>query len=172
MSFLKWSRSVRASLIRAFVFGVEDSIVSTVGLLSGVAIGDMPRNAVILSGVVLIFVEAFSMGAGEFLSESSAEDYEKPHGVHVSGPLLNSIVMFLAYFIAGFLVLVPYLLFSVAQAFWASIGISFCGLFLLGAGNARLSNVSVLKSALRMVAVGGVALMVGIIAAKMFQGIV
>lgn len=153
------------------MFGVEDSVVSTVGLLSGVVVGDLPRSAVILSGVVLIFVEAFSMGAGEFLSESSAEDYEKHRGVRVSGPLLNGVVMFSSYFIAGFLVLMPYLLLPVDQAFWAAIGISLCALFLLGAGNARLSNVSVLKSAVRMVVVGGLALMVGIVAAKVFQGV-
>ena len=49
---------------RNFIFGVEDSLVSTVGLLSGVAIAGVPSRTILLTGVVLILVEAFSMAAG------------------------------------------------------------------------------------------------------------
>ena len=62
------------SYFRNFIFGVEDSLVSTVGLLSGIAIADVPGHTIFLTGVVLIFVEAFSMAAGTFLSEYSAEE--------------------------------------------------------------------------------------------------
>ncbi len=164
------SRLRNASLIRAFVFGVEDSVVSTVGLLSGVAVGDMPRSSIILAGVVLIFVEAFSMGAGQFLSESSAEDYEHKKPTFHSGALLQGLIMFSSYFIAGCFVISPYFLFPVDQAFWLSIGASLGALVLLGIGNARLSNVSLIKSALRMAIVGGLALAVGIGAAIVFKG--
>ena len=67
----------RSSLyIRNIVFGVEDSLVSTVGLLSGIALGDIPRSTILFTGLVYIFVEAFSMAVGSFLSEESVEEYE------------------------------------------------------------------------------------------------
>lgn len=44
-------RESRASFLRTFVFGVEDSLVSTVGLLSGIAIAGVSQKA-ILVGIV------------------------------------------------------------------------------------------------------------------------
>ena len=63
----------RILYMRNLIFGAEDSLVSTVGLLSGIAIGGVPKSAIILTGIVLIFVEAFSMGVGSYLSEYSVE---------------------------------------------------------------------------------------------------
>ena len=54
---------------------MEDSLVSTVGLLSGVAVANVPMTTILLTGLILIFVEAISMAAGSFLSEYSAEGY-------------------------------------------------------------------------------------------------
>lgn len=68
------SKQTFALYVRTFVFGVEDSLVSTVGLLSGLAIAGAARGTIILSGVTLIFVEAFSMGIGSLLSEHQKED--------------------------------------------------------------------------------------------------
>ena len=55
-----------ALYLRNFIFGVEDSLVSTVGLLSGVAVANVDQATIFLTGMVLIFVEAFSMGVGSF----------------------------------------------------------------------------------------------------------
>ena len=40
----------KAFFIRNFIFGVEDSLVSTVGLLSGVVVGGVSKDAVVLVG--------------------------------------------------------------------------------------------------------------------------
>ena len=61
--------------MRNFVFGAEDSLVSTVGLLAGVATAGVLQKEIIISGVVLIFVEAFSMSVGSFLSERTTEEF-------------------------------------------------------------------------------------------------
>lgn len=60
--------------IREIVFGLEDSLVSTVGAVSGIAVGSGDRYIVILSGIVLVAVEAVSMAAGSFLSSKSAAE--------------------------------------------------------------------------------------------------
>ena len=56
-----------AHYFSSFIFGVEDSLVSTVGLLSGVAVAGVTRTDIFITGIILIFVEAFSMGVGNFL---------------------------------------------------------------------------------------------------------
>ncbi|MEK7569911.1 MAG: VIT1/CCC1 transporter family protein [Patescibacteria group bacterium] len=60
--------------IREVVFGIEDSLVSTLGVISGVAGGTSNRFLVILSGIVVIFVESLSMAAGTFLSSKSKQE--------------------------------------------------------------------------------------------------
>jgi predicted membrane protein (TIGR00267 family) len=59
------------SRIRDLVFGLEDSLVSTLGVVIGMAAGTDDRAVVILSGLVLVAVEAISMAAGSFLSSKS-----------------------------------------------------------------------------------------------------
>ncbi len=57
--------------IREIVFGLEDSLVSTIGVVAGIAAGTGDQKIVILSGTVLVVVEALSMAAGSFLSSQS-----------------------------------------------------------------------------------------------------
>ena len=152
------------SYFRNFIFGVEDSLVSTVGLLSGIAIADMPRNVIFLTGVVLIFVEAFSMGAGSFLSESSAERFAKKEGATVRKNLVAGTIMFFSYFVSGFVPLFPYLVWPVGTALIVSIIFSIIALFILGIIGAKISEVSILKNGLRMALIGGMAIGVGFLA--------
>lgn len=60
--------------LREVVFGIEDGIVSTLGALTGIAIGTNSTYVVILSGFVIIFVESLSMAAGTFLSSKSERE--------------------------------------------------------------------------------------------------
>ncbi len=147
--------------VRNFIFGVEDSLVSTVGLLSGVAASGASKSTIILTGVILIFVEAFSMAAGSFLSETSAEEYttrkHASHGAFIAG----GIIMFFSYFITGFIPLFPYLIFDPTYAFGVSILLSLLALFVLGFVGARIFKTPVWRSAIRMLVVGGVAVLIG-----------
>lgn len=76
-------------IIRNFVFGVEDSLVSTVGLLAGIAFAGVEAKTVVLTGAVLIFVEAFSMGVGSLLSEQSVEQYEEKKEVSLISGVIS-----------------------------------------------------------------------------------
>ncbi len=60
--------------IREVVFGLEDSFVSTMGAVSGVAVGSGSVHAVLLAGTVLVAVEALSMAAGSYLSSKAATE--------------------------------------------------------------------------------------------------
>ncbi len=77
---MKQRRSYKEYLvngIRDIVFGLEDGLVSTVGVLTGIASGTNDHFVVILSGFVLVIVEALSMGVGSFLSTQSEDDMQQ-----------------------------------------------------------------------------------------------
>jgi len=71
------SKKHLAGHLRNFVFGVEDSIVSTVGLVSGIAIAGLPKTEILLTGAVLIFVEAFSMEPEAFFQKGQLKSLWK-----------------------------------------------------------------------------------------------
>lgn len=162
------SKSSLVAYFRNFVFGVEDSLVSTVGLLSGITIGGLNARQIFITGVVLIFVEAVSMAAGSFLSESSAEEYEKHSGKTTLQSYISALVMFVSYFLSGFVPLAPYIFLPVATAFWVSILFSIAALSALGVVGARVSNTNMLANAIRMVFIGGIAIGVGVLVGKFF----
>ena len=157
------------SHLRSFVFGVEDSLVSTVGLLSGIAASGMSGREILLTGSVLVLVEAFSMAAGSFLSEYSAEEYLAKEKVMVGRPLLDGTIMFFSYFLSGFIPLFPYLLFLPDEALPLSIGFSLLALAGLGYIGSRITGASLLKGAIRMVVVGGIAIGAGILVGAFFS---
>lgn len=162
-------RGLSVSYFRNFIFGVEDSLVSTVGLLSGVAIADVPRETIFLTGVVLIFVEAFSMAAGSFLSESSAEEYANHSERPKRKSFISGVVMFVSYFVSGFIPLSAYLIYPVGEAMKLSIILSLLALSILGAVGGRLSSTSLAKASLRMVVIGGVAIGIGVSAGALLS---
>jgi len=154
-----------ATYVRNFIFGVEDSLVSTVGLLSGVAVAGLPKKEIFLTGIILIFVEAFSMGAGSYLSEESAEEFT---GAKKSLSLQGSLIMFFSYFAAGFIPLAPYLVFSVNSAFFTSVALSLVALFMLGMVSSKIFRANhTLRHAVRMLVIGGMAILVGIVIGKL-----
>jgi len=72
--FIHHQKSGILSVIREVVFGLEDGMVSTLGALTGIAIGTGSYFVVILSGFVVIIVESISMGVGSYLSTKSVKE--------------------------------------------------------------------------------------------------
>ena len=162
---------LRSNFLKNFIFGVEDSLVSTVGLLSGVVVGGVDQATVILTGVVLIFVEALSMGVGSFLSESHGQEYKVKAKIDPKPVIAGGIIMFVSYFIAGFIPLAPYLIFPISQAFVFSAALSLMALFFLGAWSAKVSQISIFSMGMRMMIIGGLAIGIGILASKLVQAL-
>lgn len=156
---------------QTIIFGIQDSLVSTVGLLSGIIIGGVGRETAVLAGIILIFVEAISMAAGSFLSEASVEEIknngEKKEGI-VSHSLQHGVLMFFSYFAAGFIPLSPYVIPAVSSPFTVSIAASLAAMFVLGMIAGKAANISVWKIGLRMLVVGGLAIIIGVLAGIIF----
>ena len=63
--------------LRAAVLGGNDGIVSTAGLVLGVAGASASKETILIAGVAGLVSGAISMAAGEFVSVSSQRDSEK-----------------------------------------------------------------------------------------------
>jgi VIT1/CCC1 family predicted Fe2+/Mn2+ transporter len=68
-------RKIRA---REFVFGIQDGLISTVGLLSGVSAATQHRAIVLLTGIAAAITGGVSMATGSFLAtRTEKEIFEK-----------------------------------------------------------------------------------------------
>lgn len=155
--------------LRNFIFGVEDSLVSTVGLLAGVATADISGKAILTTGLILIVVEGFSMGIGSFLTEETAEEMagEKPQTLEA---IKGALTMLASYCLAGLIPLSPYLYLRGSQAVVVSVILSLVGLFVLGYGTSSYYGRSApLKHATRMLILGGSAVLIGMLIGKAFH---
>lgn len=162
-------RQLFAFYLGNIVFGIEDSLVSTVGFLSGVSIAQVDRPTLLLSGIILIFIEAFSMGVGSFLSQDVALGYIQEKEADMKHPILGGMVMFVSYLVTGFIPLAPYLFISGSSAFLISIVISIITLFILGVWGAHLSKTNRFKQGIKMAIVGGIAIALGVIVGTFLQ---
>jgi len=60
--------------IREFVFGIQDGLISTVGLLAGVQGATESNIVVIITGLTAMFSGAISMAAGSYLSSGAQKE--------------------------------------------------------------------------------------------------
>ena len=71
---LKTKTGQLGSMLREGVFGLGDGVVSTLGAVTGIAVGTGSKFVVLLSGFVVIAVESLSMAAGSYLSSKSERE--------------------------------------------------------------------------------------------------
>ena len=154
---------MNTSSIRNFTFGVEDSLASTVGLLSGVASAQVNSQAIIITGLLLIITEALSMGIGSFLSEMSVRQLAHHQDVPSRQSISGAVIMFFSYLLSGLIPLAPYVFFPPFQALWMSIILSITSLFLLGTFNAYLAKIPPLRQGVRMLLLGGAVAISGVL---------
>src|SRR3989344_561175 len=75
--YIHHQKSTLSNVLKEVVFGAEDGMVSTLGSITGIAIGSNNHSTVILAGVVIVAVESISMGIGSYLSNRSQEEVEE-----------------------------------------------------------------------------------------------
>jgi VIT1/CCC1 family predicted Fe2+/Mn2+ transporter len=67
----------RLNWLRAGVLGANDGIVSTAGLVVGVAAATSSRSTILTAGIAGLVAGALSMAAGEYVSVSTQRDTER-----------------------------------------------------------------------------------------------
>jgi vacuolar iron transporter family protein len=64
----------RRRSIREIVFGMQDGILTTLGIITGVGVAEGDRAAVFISGFLALLAGALSMGVGEYLGRKSERE--------------------------------------------------------------------------------------------------
>lgn len=156
----KHRNKIHGDYLRSAFFGIEDSLVSTTGLIAGIGAGMQDPKFIVLAGIVGVSVEAVSMAAGEFLSEQTTNELKR--GRSKDRPVLGGIIMLIAYFTAGLLPIAPIIFLPPSISVLASVALALIGLFILGLGKGKITGCSPLRSGLEVLVVGGVACAIGI----------
>ena len=221
--YIHHQKSSIANVLREIVFGLEDGMVSTLGSITGIAIGSNNHSTVILAGAVIISVESISMGIGSYLSNLSeeemnarkikeekeelknfpSEEIEELYQIYLKDGwspelarqmsleasknknlILNEMMtrelkiqpseesisikggfyMFFAYILGGLIPLSAYFILPMKQALPISIVITLLGLFVLGMSMTKFTKQPLFKSGLRILVMGGIALVAGLLA--------
>lgn len=160
--------NIHEDYLRSIIFGFQDSLVSTTGVIAGVAAGTQNKELVILAGVVTITVESLSMGAGQYMSEKSVHQMDKT-GKHTDSLVVGGGLMALSYFLGGLVVLTPIIILKLPLAASLSIAFALAGLFVLGLFKAHIVKVNPLKSAMEILILGGAATLMGLLVGKFFK---
>ena len=74
--FQKSVMTQKLNWLRAGVLGANDGIVSTAGLIFGVAGAGADQNAIFVAGVAALVAGSISMAGGEYTSVSAQKDSE------------------------------------------------------------------------------------------------
>ena len=148
--------------MRTIIFGINDSLVSTVGFLAGISVAGVSREIIVLTGIVYALVEAFSMAMGDFLSEESAEEYMKKSDVSNRPSIVSAVLMFVSCVLASLIPLIPYIIFASGTALIVSVFLSVFALFIVGVISARFSRLPMLWRGARMALLGGAAIVMGV----------
>lgn len=146
--------------LRTIIFGIEDSLVSTTGVIVGLIAAGTPESIIVAAGLITIVVEATSMGAGEFISNDDNPEKDK-------AALKKGLLMLSSYLAAGLWVMTP--LFIGIRDNITIISFTFISLFALGYWRGHILKGSKLKYALRTLIVGGVACSFGIVVGLLFR---
>jgi len=147
-----------ANTIRAGVFGVQDGIVSTFGLVMGVAGAQVSPEAILIAGLAGAFSGAVSMGAGEYVSVRVQHELIAARGVtdganvHPTRAAAANAGLFV---LGAAFPLAPFLALEGLAAVVVSALLSAGSLFATGALLTRLTRRPPWASGLRMLLIGG-----------------
>jgi VIT1/CCC1 family predicted Fe2+/Mn2+ transporter len=139
--------------LRTIIFGIEDSFVSTTGVVVGLIAAGTKTSTVITAGLITIVVEATSMGAGEFISND-----ENPKKDKIA--IRKGFLMLISYLLGGFWIMLPLFLGSTNNP--TIVTFTLLNLFILGVWRGTKLNGKRLKYGLRTLFVGGLACALGI----------
>ena len=147
---------------RSIMFGVQDGLVSTTGVVVGISAGVSQKEIVVLAAFVAVAVEATSMAAGQYSSEKAVHQMDKT-GKHTDSLILGALIMFFSYLLAGLIPIVPVILFNQSDARILSIIFAFIGLFLVGYIKGKVVEHKPLRSAIELFIIGAVATSIGLL---------
>ena len=148
--------------LRSLMFGLQDGIVSTTGVVVGISTGVNNKEIIVLAALVAVTVEASSMAAGQYSSEKAVHQMNKTEK-HTDNLYIGALIMFIAYLMGGSFSIVPIIAFDQPVARVIAIASAFVGLFIIGYIKGYLVEHRPLRSAIELFIIGSIATAVGIV---------
>lgn len=155
-------QKIHEDYLRSGLFGLQDGLVSTTGVVAGISAGVSDKTIIVLAALVAVSVEASSMAAGQYTSEKAVHQLDKT-GKHTDSLILGAVIMFFAYFLAGLVPIVPTIILNQPEATPISIIAALIGLFIVGYIKGKIVEHHALRSAIELLVIGGVATVIGLI---------
>lgn len=155
-------KNIHEDYLRSLMFGLQDGVVSTTGVVVGISTGVSDKSIIVLAAFVAVMVEATSMAAGQYSSEKAVHQMDKS-GKHTDNLILGAAIMFFAYLLGGMFSIVPTVLFDQPEARYLAIISAFIGLFTIGYFKGKLVDHHAMRSAVELLLIGGVATLVGVV---------
>ena len=153
---------IHENYLRSGMFGLQDGLVSTTGVVVGISTGIEDKAIIILASLVAVTVEATSMAAGQYSSEKAVHQLDITKKREDS-LIIGALIMFFAYFLGGTVPIIPTLLLSQPEAKIAAIVAALIGLFIAGLVKGHLVKIKPLRSATELLIIGGLATSIGLI---------
>jgi len=149
-------------LLRAAVYGANDGIVTTFAVVAGVAGAGLSHNIIIVLGLANMFADGLSMGLSDYLGEHSEQRMRKQlKGEYEEDQLWHTgFVTFIAFIVAGFFPLIPYLTGFVGltipeeNRFFLAICTTAFSLFLAGSLRTIMTGGAWIRNGLEMLSIG------------------
>lgn len=154
-------KRIHEDYLRSALFGLQDGVVSTTGVVVGLSFGIESKAIIVLAAFVAVSVEASSMAAGQYSSEKAVHQLDKT-GKHKDNVVWGALIMFFAYLFAGMVPITPIVFFDQPFARIAAVVASFAALFVIGYVKGKLVDHSPLRSAVELFVIGSVATLIGI----------
>lgn len=162
------SQHIHEDYLRSGLFGIQDGLVSTTGVVVGISTGVEDKAIIILASLVAVTVEASSMAAGQYSSEKAVHQMDKT-GKHTDSLIVGATVMFFGYLLGGIAPIIPTVLLNQPEARVAAIIFAFVGLFLLGYLKGHFVKVKPLRSAIELFIIGALATTIGLVVGYIFR---
>jgi len=154
--------------LRSVMFGIENSLISTVGLIAGMSIGTDQVRVVILGATVAIVIESVAMGVGEYLSDDAVQELDKIKR-HPDSPLLSGIMMTATGTLAGLVPLAPVIFLKYPYSLATSIVAALLILFLIGYVKGKVLKTTPIRGGIKIMIIGGLATGLGVLVGTLFK---
>ena len=158
-------------------FGTADGVICLLGLIFGVAIATQSTSLIIIAAMAGGIADAFGNSIGFFISQSTERGVQiqrkkRGHETHIhtkQETILNAVFSFVATITVLFILILPFLLFSIWTALVMASAMGIVILFALGFIVAKLTNENQLKTAVTFVLLGIAGVVVGYVVGSLFK---
>lgn len=161
-------KDIHEDYLRSGLFGIQDGLVSTTGVVVGISTGVSDKAIIILASLVALTVEASSMAAGQYSSEKAVHQMDKT-GKHTDSLIVGALLMFFGYLIGGIVPIIPTIIFGQPLARIIAVIAALFGLFILGYIKGHVVRVKPLRSAVELLVIGSIATTIGLLVGHFFK---